>query len=120
MPDLVCMASHGMTAPHTDVVESHRKAGDSLILTVTQSGSISSVVEAPRSRRGIAELDGKGETVGGIVVMRHGENALAIIERIEARLKELAGSLPERMRVVDASGDVGGSITVAILAANGY
>jgi Cu(I)/Ag(I) efflux system membrane protein CusA/SilA len=68
---------------------------------VPRVGDIASVVEAPRSRRGIAELDGKGETVGGIVVMRHGENALAIIERIEARLKELAGSLPEGVQVVE-------------------
>ena len=68
---------------------------------VPRVGDIASVVEAPRSRRGIAELDGKGETVGGIVVMRHGENALAIIERIEARLKELAGSLPEGVEVVE-------------------
>ena len=68
---------------------------------VPRVGDIASVVEAPRARRGMAELDGEGETVGGIVVMRHGENALATIERIEARLAELAGSLPEGVEIVE-------------------
>ena len=45
-------------------------------------------------RRGVAELDGKGETVGGIVVMRYGENALTVIDGIKRRLKEIAPSLP--------------------------
>ncbi len=51
----------------------------------------------PELRRGVAELDGKGETVGGIVVMRFGENTLQVIDRVKARLKELAesGGIPE-------------------------
>src|SRR6185436_3189790 len=51
-------------------------------------------------RRGVADLDGLGDTVGGIVVMRHGENALAVIERVKARLAELAPSLPAGVEVV--------------------
>jgi len=51
-------------------------------------------------RRGVAELDGKGETVGGIVVMRYGENALNVIEGIKQKLKDVQGSLPEGVRIV--------------------
>ncbi len=52
-------------------------------------------------RRGLAELDGKGETVGAIVVARHGENARAVIERVEARLEELKKSLPPGVEIVE-------------------
>jgi Cu(I)/Ag(I) efflux system membrane protein CusA/SilA len=51
-------------------------------------------------RRGVAELDGKGETVGGIVVMRYGENALAVIDGIKKKLEELGPSLPPGVKVV--------------------
>ena len=54
----------------------------------------------PDQRRGIAELDGKGQTVGGIVIMRAGENALTVIERVKARLAEIKTSLPEGVHVV--------------------
>jgi Cu(I)/Ag(I) efflux system membrane protein CusA/SilA len=52
------------------------------------------VTVGPAVRRGLADLDGRGDAVGGIVVMRSGENALATIERVKARLGELAPSLP--------------------------
>ncbi len=54
----------------------------------------------PDQRRGIAELDGKGQTVGGIVIMRAGENALAVIERIKARLEEIIPALPHGVRII--------------------
>ncbi len=54
----------------------------------------------PQMRRGIADLDGEGEVVGGIVVMRSGENALATIAGVKQRLAELAGGLPEGVDVV--------------------
>jgi len=54
----------------------------------------------PDLRRGVAELDGKGETVGGIVVMRYGENALTVIDGIKRKLKEIAPSLPPGVRIV--------------------
>lgn len=54
----------------------------------------------PDQRRGIAELDGKGQTVGGIVIMRAGENALAAIERIKGRLAEITPALPNGVRIV--------------------
>ncbi|HKY31589.1 MAG TPA: CusA/CzcA family heavy metal efflux RND transporter [Candidatus Polarisedimenticolia bacterium] len=58
------------------------------------------VAVGPDIRRGVVELDGQGETVGGIVVMRHGENALAVIDRVKARLEEVRPSLPEGMEIV--------------------
>src|SRR5678816_3304698 len=51
-------------------------------------------------RRGVADLDGEGDVVGGIVVMRQGENALTVIERLKARLAELKPSLPPGVEVV--------------------
>src|SRR5213592_1099613 len=51
-------------------------------------------------RRGVAELDGKGETVGGIVVMRYGENALNVIDGVKKKIDEIKPSLPEGVRIV--------------------
>jgi Cu(I)/Ag(I) efflux system membrane protein CusA/SilA len=58
------------------------------------------VTFGPDLRRGIAELNGKGETVGGIVVMRYGENALEVIQRVKAKLKDITPSIPEGIRIV--------------------
>jgi Cu(I)/Ag(I) efflux system membrane protein CusA/SilA len=74
---------------------------------------VASVRIGPDIRRGIAELDGKGEVVGGIVVMRFGENALQVIDRVKARLDEVRSSLPEGVQVVttyDRSGLIRDSI----------
>ncbi|HEX5011271.1 MAG TPA: CusA/CzcA family heavy metal efflux RND transporter [Planctomycetota bacterium] len=54
----------------------------------------------PELRRGVGDLDGLGDAVGGIVVMRAGENALAVIERVKTRLAELAPSFPDGVHVV--------------------
>src|SRR5213082_429356 len=51
-------------------------------------------------RRGIAELDGKGETVGGIVVMRYGENALNVIDGVKKKIDEIKSSLPAGVHIV--------------------
>lgn len=61
---------------------------------------VAQVTLGPDIRRGAAELDGEGEAVGGIIVMRYGENALAVIERIKQKLEEIKGSLPEGMTIV--------------------
>jgi Cu(I)/Ag(I) efflux system membrane protein CusA/SilA len=58
------------------------------------------VALGPEMRRGISDLDGEGEAVGGIVVMRHGENAREVIRRVKQRLEEVAPSLPEGVRLV--------------------
>lgn len=54
----------------------------------------------PDQRRGIAELDGKGQTVGGIVIMRAGENAFAVIERVKVRLEEITPALPKGVHII--------------------
>ena len=54
----------------------------------------------PEMRRGLADLDGEGDTVGGIVVMRYGENALNVIDRVKAKLDEVKPSLPKGVEVV--------------------
>ena len=61
---------------------------------------IAHVQIGPDQRRGVAELDGKGQTVGGIVIMRAGENALAVIERIKAKLAEITPALPKGVHIV--------------------
>ncbi len=54
----------------------------------------------PQMRRGIAELNGEGETVGGIIIMRFGENAQKTIDGVKAKLEELKQGLPEGVEVV--------------------
>ena len=54
----------------------------------------------PQMRRGIADLDGEGEVVGGIIVMRYGENARDTIDGVKARLSQLQGGLPEGVELV--------------------
>ena len=54
----------------------------------------------PAERRGLADLDGKGETVGGVVLMRQGENALTVIDAIKARIADVQHSLPPGTRIV--------------------
>lgn len=61
---------------------------------------VATVALGPELRRGVADLDGQGDAVGGIVVMRHGENALNVIRRVQAKLDELEASLPEGVEVV--------------------
>ena len=61
---------------------------------------IASVSLGPDMRRGIAELDGKGEVVGGVVVMRHGENALNLIDRVKQKITEIEPSLPPGVKIV--------------------
>ncbi len=63
--------------------------------------SVAKVALGPDIRRGVADLDGEGDTVGGIVVMRHGENALSVIERVKSRITELKASLPEGVELVE-------------------
>ena len=61
---------------------------------------VATVELGPESRRGTGDLDGQGDAVGGIVVMRHGENALNVIRRVQAKLSDLAASLPPGVEVV--------------------
>lgn len=58
------------------------------------------VTLGPDMRRGVAELDGEGEVVGGIVVMRFGENALAVIDAVKERIEQVRPGLPEGVEIV--------------------
>jgi len=81
--------------------------------TAIRVRDVASVRVGPESRRGIAELDGQGEVVGGIVVMRFGENALSVIDRVKAKLESVKSSLPQGVRIVptyDRSGLIRESI----------
>ncbi|MCX7425240.1 MAG: CusA/CzcA family heavy metal efflux RND transporter [Planctomycetia bacterium] len=62
--------------------------------------NLGSVALGPDIRRGIADLDGEGDTVGGIVIMRAGENALNVIERVKQKLEEMKPSLPKGVEIV--------------------
>jgi len=63
-------------------------------------GDIANVQVGPELRRGVAELNGEGEVAGGIVVMRYGENALATIEGVRAKLRDLEAGLPPGVEIV--------------------
>jgi copper/silver efflux system protein len=60
---------------------------------------IATVELGPDERRGMAELDGEGEVVSGIVVARFGENALEVIDGVKARIEELKPGLPEGVEI---------------------
>jgi Cu(I)/Ag(I) efflux system membrane protein CusA/SilA len=70
--------------------------------TPVSIGDVAEVTLGSGMGRGIAELDGKGEVVGGIVVMRYGENALNVIRAVKARLEEIQRTLPEGVEIVTA------------------
>ncbi len=63
-------------------------------------GDVADVVTGPQVRRGIAELNGEGEVVGGIIVMRYGENAQHTIDGVKTRLDELKSSLPDGVEII--------------------
>jgi Cu(I)/Ag(I) efflux system membrane protein CusA/SilA len=63
---------------------------------------VATVRLGPDMRRGLVELDGLGEVVGAVVIMRFGENALTVIERVKAKLKELEPSMPKGVKIVTA------------------
>jgi len=61
---------------------------------------VGSVTYGPDLRRGVADLDGKGEVVSGVVIMRTGENALDVINRVKARIKEIEPGLPAGVKII--------------------
>ncbi|MFL1585963.1 efflux RND transporter permease subunit [Stutzerimonas stutzeri] len=63
-------------------------------------GDVAHVQLGPEMRRGIAELDGEGETVGGVVILRSGKNARETLAAVHARLDELKGSLPAGVEII--------------------
>jgi copper/silver efflux system protein len=63
-------------------------------------GEVAHIQLGPEMRRGIAELDGEGEVVGGVVILRSGANARSTIAAVKRKLDELKGSLPEGVEIV--------------------
>jgi len=63
-------------------------------------GDVAEIRLGPQMRRGITELNGEGEVVSGVIVMRFGENAQAVIESVKDKLNELQKSLPEGVKIV--------------------
>lgn len=80
-----------------------KKDVEEIVLKVTHDGvpvkvkDVGKVILGPDIRRGVAELNGVGETVGGIIVMRYKENAFNVIERVKKRLKEI--QLPDGVKI---------------------
>lgn len=77
-------------------------------------GDVARVVKGPALRRGIAELNGEGEAVGGIVVMRPGANALTVIDKVKKRIESIKQGLPEGVElkvIYDRSQLIRGSVT---------
>lgn len=79
---------------------------EQIVLKVAPGGvpvllrDVARVELGPELRRGVADFDGEGDAVGGIVVMRHGENAQNVIARVKTKLAELAPSLPAGVEIV--------------------
>jgi Cu(I)/Ag(I) efflux system membrane protein CusA/SilA len=75
-----------------------RRTENGTVLTI---GDIATVSYGPQMRRGVTDLNGKGEAVGGVVVMRYGENALTVIQAVKDKLAMLKKSLPEGVEIVE-------------------
>jgi copper/silver efflux system protein len=77
-----------------------------IVVSATPNGTpirikdLGDVTLGPDIRRGVAEYDGRGEAVSGIVVMRQGQNALNVIKRVKAKLEQIGPGLPEGVKVV--------------------
>jgi len=80
--------------------------GKTVIMVNAQTGTpvlvrdVGTVTFGPDMRRGVGELDGKGEAVGGVVIMRYGENAQKVIERTKEKLNDLKSTLPPGVKLV--------------------
>ncbi len=78
---------------------------EQIVVATDQQGTpvlvkhLGAVALGPEIRRGLADFDGQGDTVGGTVIMRYGENALSVITRVKAKLKEIEPSLPPGVTV---------------------
>ena len=79
---------------------------NSIPVSVDQNGTpirlkdVANVQIGPELRRGLVDLNGEGEVAGGVVIMRFGENALAIIQAVREKLEELKTGLPEGVEIV--------------------
>jgi copper/silver efflux system protein len=89
---------HGYAKSVADIENISLSAGENG--TPVRVKDVGQVVLGPDLRRGVADLDGKGEAVSGIVIMRQGENALEVIDRVKAKIHEIEPGLPEGVKIV--------------------
>jgi Cu(I)/Ag(I) efflux system membrane protein CusA/SilA len=89
--------AHGYIRSKADLEQVVLKAANG---TPVRLSDVANVQLGPELRRGIVELDGKGEVAGGVVVMRHGENAMNVISAVKQRLAQIAPSLPKGVQIV--------------------
>ena len=81
---------------------------DKVVVKTNEKGTpvllrdVATITLGPQIRRGVLDFNGEGDAVGGIVVMRHGENALSVIERVKAKLQDMKASLPAGVEIVTA------------------
>jgi Cu(I)/Ag(I) efflux system membrane protein CusA/SilA len=81
---------------------------ENIVLVASETGTpirvkdVGQVVLGPDLRRGVSDWNGQGEVVSGIVVMRHGENALQVIGRVKAKIREIEPGLPVGVKLVTA------------------
>jgi copper/silver efflux system protein len=79
---------------------------EEIVLGASEDGApvrvkdVAQVALGPELRRGVSDLDGAGEAVSGIVVMRQGENALDVIRRVKAKIRQIGPGLPEGVKIV--------------------
>src|SRR5512146_1172391 len=79
---------------------------ESIVVSASESGTpirirdIGNVTVGPDLRRGVSDLDGASEVVSGIIVMRQGENALDVIDRVKERIRQITPGLPQGMEIV--------------------
>ncbi|HKW15235.1 MAG TPA: efflux RND transporter permease subunit, partial [Candidatus Krumholzibacteria bacterium] len=83
------------TSALEDVVVKASASGTPVLLR-----DVATIALGPQLRRGVADLDGEGDAVGGIVIMRQGENARDVIERVKQKLADIQPSLPAGVHVV--------------------
>src|SRR5260221_7375399 len=91
--------AHGYVKKKSDLEEIVVKSGERG--TPVRLRDVASVQLGPELRRGITELDGKGEVAAGVVLIRHGENAMDVITRVKERLKEIEPSLPKGVKILE-------------------
>ncbi|HEV7571353.1 MAG TPA: efflux RND transporter permease subunit [Thermoanaerobaculia bacterium] len=89
--------AHGYIRNKSDLEQIVLKSANG---TPVRLADVADVQLGPELRRGIAELDGKGEVTGGVVVMRHSENAMNVISAVKQRLAQIAPSLPKGVQIV--------------------
>ncbi len=87
-------------------IKSLADLGSIPLMTNLQTGTpvlvsdVATVTYGPEMRRGVSELDGRGEAVGGVVIMRFGENAQKTIERVRTKIAEVEPTLPKGLKIV--------------------